>query len=177
LIAKEIPMKTSIHSFAPLVLLWSVLAGCGQAQLQSPLSAGSSSAKARAEDLAAYIRAEHRRYVRISTGIYAHQCFTDDDLRAFRAAHSAERSALTAKRSPQFRRIVAAVAALPVEAQRSLLSNMERLSHPTWEELGRIATDGSGQTIAGAAAEREISAALVGAARAILAETDASGRK
>jgi hypothetical protein len=38
-----------------------------------------------------------------------------------------------------------------------------------WAELGRITSDGSGQTEAGAAAEREISASLVGVVKDLMA--------
>jgi hypothetical protein len=169
-------MKTSIHLFGSVVLLGAALAGCGLAQQPSD-SAPAASTGARAEDLARYIRDEHRRHVRVSTGIYAHQCFTDDDLRKFRAARTAGNVAQTARRSPRFRAIVTAVAALSVELRRSLLSDAALMAHPTWEELGRITTDGSGQTLAGAAAEREISAALVDAAEEIIADADHSRRK
>src|ERR1035441_9993993 len=115
-------MKMSIHILGSVLMLGAALAGRGLAQ-QPSISARAASTAARAEDLTAYIRDELRRHVRLSTGIYAHQCFTDDDLRKFRAAHTAENVAQAAKRSPRFRAIVAAVAALPLERQQTLLSD------------------------------------------------------
>jgi len=168
-------MKMSIRMLRCVVLLGAALVGCGLAQ-QPPNSSRAASTGARAEDLARYIRDEQSRHVRLSRGIYAYQCFTDDDLRKFRAARTAESVAQAARRSPRFRAIVAAVATLSVEQQRSILSDASQLAHPTWEELGRITRDGSGQTVAGATAERELSEVLVKAAKEIMAESAPAGR-
>lgn len=172
----ETTMRTSIRIFASVFLLAAALAGRGLAQ-QVPGPARGVAPVARAEDLARYIRDEHRRQVRLSTGIYAHQCFTDDDLRKFRAARTAENVARAAALSPRFRAIIAAVAALPLDRQRALLADAAQLAHPTWEELGRITSDGSGQTWAGAIAEREISEALVSSAKEIIAASARAGRE
>jgi hypothetical protein len=172
----EAKMVVLLRNCVSVVLLTAALAGCGMAQ-QVAGPSGVVASAVPAEDLLRYIRDEHRRHVRLSTGTYAYQCFTDDDLRRFHAARAAEDVARAATRSSRFRAIVAAVAALPIDRQRALLSEASQLAHPTWEELGRITSDGSGQTWAGATAEREISQALVNAVREVIAAGRSAGDK
>jgi hypothetical protein len=158
-------MKTSTRTFCGRVVAAVLLAGCCLAQRPGAPAPGSAEA-----ELARYIREEQRQYVRLSRGIWAHECFTEDNYRAFRAAHTVASIAQAAKRSPRFRAIAALIAQLPRDRQHVLLEQAARIAHPTWAELGRITANGTGQTEAGAAAEHEISAALVGVAREIIAE-------
>jgi len=166
-------MKTPIHHLSIQTVAAVVLAGCCPAQSPDAAAPDSSAAG----DLARYIREEQSRHVRLSTGIYAHECFTDENYLAFRSAHTAANIAQTARRSARFRVVAAAIARLPSDRREAALAQAARIAHPTWAELGHITPDGSGQTEAGAAAERDISTAVVAAAREIIAEIRAPGAK
>lgn len=166
-------MKTSIHHLIIQRIAAVVFAGCCLARSPDAAALGSSAS----DDLARYIREEQRRHVRLSTGIYSHECFTDENYRTFRAAHTASDIAQAAKHSARFRALAAAIAQLPSDRRELVLAQAMRIAHATWTELGRITPDGSGQTEAGAAAERDISAALVAAAREIIAEIHSPGAK
>jgi hypothetical protein len=147
--------------------------GCGSIVNQSHdrSDRGSSpTADTRARDLIPYIEAQQKACVRESTGIYAYQCFTDVDLDRFKADSVLLQIARNARRSQRFSNIVARLKSLPEEERNTILAKARGICHPTWAQLGRITTDGSGQTKAGHAAELLIAGALVRTADEMIAQ-------
>lgn len=149
--------------------------GCGSLAEQSTARSdqdSSSTVGVKGRDLISYIGAQQKEHVRESTGIYAYQCFTEVDLRRFRGDSVHLKVAREAKRSPRFRAIVAHLGTLPDAERKALLVEGRGVGHPTWAQLGRITTDGSGQTEAGQTAEGLIAEALVHMAEQMLVEVD-----
>jgi hypothetical protein len=126
----------------------------------------------RAQDLIPYIEAQQRAHVRTSTGIYAYQCFTDEDLRRFETNSLHLKIARDSRRTPQLRAIVVQLMAVSQTERRAILTEGRGIGHPTWAQLGRITTDGSGQTDAGYAAERLIARAIVNVAEQMISGSD-----
>jgi len=164
-------MTTIVKQFALTVLglltAWlSCSLLCGQSSRDANLS---QAAQLVERDLIQYIKTQQGLHVRLSTGVLAHQCFTDADLDKFVAEGVHLSVARAARRSPSFLAIVVRLGTLSEEQRKLLLADARRFSHPTWAQLRRITEDGSGQTEAGQQAERLISGALVDAAEGIMA--------
>lgn len=150
-------------------------AGCGSVAERWTNTAdrnSTSTADVGAQDLIPYVGTQQKAHVRESTGIYAYECFTDLDLSRFKADSVHLQVAREAKRSPRFRAIVAQLKALPEGQRKVILVEARNVGHPTWAQLGRITSDGSGQTTAGQAAEELIAGAIVRAAEEVLREPD-----
>jgi hypothetical protein len=158
-----------------VVILGSACISCGSLAQQSAdhSNTGSSSIEGtKAGDLIPYIEAQQKAHVRESTGIYAYQCFTEVDLGRFKADSVHLKLAREARQSPRFRAIVAQLRTLPEEPRKAILAEARSVGHPTWAQLGRITTDGSGQTEAGQVAEKLIAGAIVHATEELLVELD-----
>ncbi|MEO0248494.1 MAG: hypothetical protein ABIN58_02900 [candidate division WOR-3 bacterium] len=111
------------------------------------------------ETLREIIEEQQRKNVRESYGIWAHQCFTDDDLNQFISSGQAARIALSLKGSKQFMAVVSALKKLPAKQRQKLLGSCRRPLRKTWAQLGRISSEG--QTEAGQQAEKLIADAIV----------------
>jgi len=133
---------------------------------------------AKPESLVVYIERVQRQYVRLSFGEEAHECFTDLDLRHFEEEKVVAKVATSARQSVDVAGIATALKSLPVEERTRWLDEARRHYHRTWAELGRITSDGSGQTWAGQRAEKMVASAIVAVVEEILAsKTDASGQR
>ena len=122
-------------------------------------SSNGATARADARTLIAIVRNEQRRAVRESYGENAGECFTDDDLAAFRTNRTAEQIVTRLRRDPQFLNVVAAIKALGSTEREDLLAAASAERRKTWRELGHISREG--QTEAGRQAETLVALAIV----------------
>jgi len=104
--------------------------------------------------------------IRESHGVWAHECFTDIDLREFKRAGRPAQIAQGLKGSREIAEIVSALAGLPADRRNSLLNSCRRPLRPTWAELGEISP--RGQTEAGQQAEKLIADAIVDMVKGML---------
>jgi hypothetical protein len=104
--------------------------------------------------------------------LIARKKMSRSDLGRFKSDSVHLKSAGQAKRSPRFRAIGAQLKTLPEEQRKAILAEACDAGHLTWAQLGRITTDGSGQTEAGQAAERLIAGAIVHMTEEMLIELD-----
>ena len=108
-----------------------------------------------------YIVAQQREHIGVSTGVWAHQCFTRDDLETFLRTGKHRATAARLAKSKQFVAIVDALKAMPEAERKTLLEKARHIAHPIWAQLGEIRADGSGQTEAGQRAELLLAGAIV----------------
>jgi len=113
-----------------------------------------------ADKLATLIRREESRNVKKSTGIYAYNCFTDDDLAWFRKSGRVQKIVNALKNDVQFQAVVAAIAELSESARAEVLAKARKIAQPTYAMVGLVDTSGKSQTDAGRTAELEIAAAI-----------------
>lgn len=92
--------KQAVLAANALALIGPIL-GCSQAR------------PARPGNLIKIIKEQERRYVKPSTGPYAYQCFTDDDLAEFLQSGVPLRAVNNVKHSKEFLAAVEAIKALP----------------------------------------------------------------
>jgi hypothetical protein len=111
------------------------------------------------ETLREIIAEQQRRNVRESYGIWAHECFTDDDLDQFVRSAQPARIARSLKGSKRFMAVVSALKKMPSAQRHKLLNSCRKPLRKTWAQLGRISPEG--QTEAGQKAERLIADAIV----------------
>lgn len=116
---------------------------------------------ARADDLLEIIRQDQVKHVPKSTGIWAHHCFTDEDLAQFRSSNQAQKIAEELNKSSRLLAIVAEIGKLDPHRREELFAKARRLRRPTWEEMGFIDSAGNGQTRAGAEAESLIATEIL----------------
>jgi hypothetical protein len=134
-----------------LLVLTLFLAGCEQEKFDP--------STIKPEDLREIIAEQQRKRVKESTGVWAHECFTDDDLRHFIQSGQPRKIAEALKASPRFMAVVAALKQMPANERQQLLNSCRRPLRPTWAEYGAISP--AAQTIAGQRAELLIAEAIV----------------
>jgi len=105
------------------------------------------------------VKDKQATHVKVSFGELAHQCFTDEDLEAFKRNRIPERIAQDLRKNNRFLSVVLAVKALPPVERQELLEAASKTAKPTWAELNRI--DVEGQTEAGHIAEKMIASRIV----------------
>lgn len=118
------------------------------------------------------IRWQQDRHVRASTGLSASECFTDDDLAAFRRARIPERIVANLKKAPDFQTVAAALRAFPSDRRADVLSTSRLIARPEWAVLGFIDPEGGSQTRAGHVADRAIAIAITDAFAAAIEALD-----
>jgi hypothetical protein len=122
-----------------------------------------------ADKLTALIVREERKNVKKSTGTYASNCFTDDDLARFRESGRAQKIVEGLKSDAQFKTVVAAVAELSESARAEVLAKARKTAQPTYAMTGYVDPSGNSQTDAGRTAQLEIAAAICDAVQAAIA--------
>jgi hypothetical protein len=148
-----------LFAFLPLTSM--LLAGVAVAVAQNSAS----------EKLTALIVREDTKNVKKSTGIYAYNCFTDDDLARFRESGRVQKITEGLKSDAQFKAAVAAVADLSESARTEVLGKARKIAQPTYAMTGYIDPSGKSQTDAGRTAQLEIAAAICDALQAAVAGT------
>src|SRR5207249_3497857 len=118
------------------------------------------------EELGQVIAEQQKKNVKESWGVFAYQCFTWDDLAAFKSANQPARIAQSVKSDQRFFDAVAAVKAIPADQRASALDVFRKPLRPTWARQGFIGP--SGQTDAGQQAELLIANAIVDLAMAMV---------
>ena len=109
-----------------------------------------------------------------SVGIWAHQAFTDEDLKEFVADNKVEKISQSLKTSKPFIEIIDGMRSMNAAKQQELLQQAASTYRPTWAERGTDPHTSSveelkkGQTEAGNTAERMIAEAVVTVARSLL---------
>jgi len=116
-----------------------------------------------ANRLSAMIVREETAGVKRSTGTEAYNCFTNDDLALFRQFDRAHKIAEHLKADPQFKAVVADLAALSASSRAEILAKARKIAQPTYAMTGYIDSSGKSQTEAGRIAELEIAAAICSA--------------
>lgn len=119
---------------------------------ESPLQPGN------VADVSNCIKEAQKKFVRVSMGIYAYECFTDDDFREFKVDKVPQKVAEALRANRRFMEGVIALRAKPEAEREALIKACRRPLRPTWAELGRISPEG--QTEAGNAAELDIAKAV-----------------
>jgi hypothetical protein len=122
-----------------------------------------------ADKLTALIVREETKNVKKSTGIYAYNCYTDDDLARFRESGRVRKIVEGLKSDAQFKAAVAAVAELSESARAEVLAKARKIAQPTYAMTGYIDPSGKSQTEAGRTAQLEIAAAICDAVQAAIA--------
>lgn len=125
------------------------------------------------ETLREIIEEQQKKNVRETHGIWAHQCFTDDDLNQFIQSGQPAKIARSLKGSKRFIAVVSALKKMPSAQRQKLLSSCRRPLRKTWAQLGRISPEG--QTEAGQQAERLIADAIVGLVEQLIKVIPGSG--
>jgi hypothetical protein len=118
------------------------------------------------DKLAALIVREESRNVKRSTGIYAYNCFTNDDLARFRKSGRLHEIVDALQGDAQFKTVVAAISELPESARAEVLAKARKIAQPTYAMVGYVDSSGKSQTDAGRTAELEIAAAICDAVSA-----------
>jgi len=139
-----------------VLLALAVLICCGAAVAQNTAS----------DKLQALVVREQSKNVKKSTGIYAYNCFTDDDLARFRESKRAQKIVEGLKTDPEFKAIVAALADTPERTRAEALAKARKIAMPTYAMVGYVDSSGKSQTDAGRAAQLEIAAAICDAVQA-----------
>lgn len=121
-----------------------------------------------ADKLTALIVREERKNVKKSTGIYAYNCFTDDDLARFRESGRVQKIVEGLKNDAQFKAVVAAVAELSESGRAEVLAKARKTAQPTYAMTGFIDPSGNSQTDAGRTAQLEIAAAICDSVQAAI---------
>ncbi len=119
-----------------------------------------------ADGLATLITREETKNIKRSTGIYAYNCFTNDDLAWFRKSRRVQKIVDVLKDDALFKAVVAAIAELPDPARAELLAKGRKIAQPTYAMVGYVDSSGKSQTDAGRTAELEIAAAICDAVSA-----------
>jgi hypothetical protein len=119
-----------------------------------------------ADKLQALIVREQGKNVKKSTGIYAYNCFTDDDLARFRESKRAEKIVEGLRTDPEFKAIVSALAEMPERARAEVLAKARKIAMPTFAMVGYVDPSGKSQTDAGRSAQLDISVAICDAVQA-----------
>lgn len=119
------------------------------------------------EDLITYVRAAEKIEIRESWGEEAGECFTWADYEAFEHANRPALVAQQLKVTPQFRKLVEMIKAMPQDDRDKLFARAKETARPTWAMMGRISREGT--TDAGRKAGLEIARAIVGAVQDLLA--------
>jgi hypothetical protein len=129
----------------------------------SPQPTATNESKSDPNHLIDIIKAQQRKYVRESSGPFAYQSFTEDDLKAFRASNIRNTIVSDLKHDNEFIAVVLKIKEMDPTERQALLTKSSQTFHPTWAELHKISPDG--QTEAGQAAEREIATIIVNLVR------------
>jgi hypothetical protein len=108
-----------------------------------------------------YIRAEETAEIRESWGEEAGRCFTWADYETFKQAGRPAAVAARLKASPQFRKLIEMIRAMPQPERTALLVRARQSVRPTWAMAGRISRDGT--TDAGRQAALLVAAAITDA--------------
>lgn len=130
---------------------------------------GNSNANGSAGDLASIsperlidiIKEAQKANVRASTGVDSYNSYTNDDLTQFTDRKRPEAIAMEESRSREFHAVVLVVKRMPPIDREGLLRAAIQPLRPTYAELGRVVSDGSGQTDAGQRAELLVAEAIV----------------
>lgn len=120
------------------------------------------------EDLIAYIQTAEKVEVRESWGEEAGECFTWSDYDRFIRSNRPAVVASGLKATPQFRKLVEMIKAMPKPEQDKLLGRARAAARPTWAMIGRISREGT--TDAGRKAGLLLAGAITAAAEEMLAE-------
>jgi hypothetical protein len=146
------------HRFRALVLIASFLyAGCELFASDWPQRRGRTTEQV----LLDLIQFHQQRYVKRSTGVLAHECFTDRDFASFKAAEKPMRIVERLRQAPDFAVVARMLRALPVADREATMRRARQTARPTWQEMGFIDRQGRGQTEAGHEAELMIARAIV----------------
>ena len=121
----------------------------------------------RPEVLIEVIKQQQKKYVRISFGTNAGECFTDEDLESFNESGIPNQISSELRQDYAFLDVVRAVRSMrPTERQR-LLQLGANTAKRTWREIGQITPEG--QTEAGHTAELSIARSIVKLVRDLVA--------
>jgi hypothetical protein len=148
------------------VVFASFLTACtpaGVSHYQSPVS------------LRAIIEEQINSHVRLSYGELDGECFTDKDLETMIHERVPDLIATQLKRDPGFRTAIDQMRTTSVDERNLYLLRSRQPVHKTWEELGRISSEG--QTEAGQKAESLIANSVVNLAETLLASPPPSSHK
>ena len=105
------------------------------------------------------IRQQQARNVGESCGEWAHQCFTDKDLAAFRRYKVAEEMCKELRSDHSFIALVLAIKSRGTPYWAALQTRGKKTFKKTWKQMGRISC--AGQTTAGQTAEKIIATSIV----------------
>ncbi|MEK7752164.1 MAG: hypothetical protein AAB654_09635 [Acidobacteriota bacterium] len=149
-----------------MVLACSGAANCATPGTDQAGSAGGGDEQKALAALADIIAAQQKKHVRESWGEWAHECFTEIDLKEFVRTGVPGRIAEDLRRSRRFIEVVLAFKQVPADRREKQLNACRRPLRKTWAQLGRISREG--QTEAGQKAERMIAEVIVDEVRKLV---------
>jgi hypothetical protein len=112
---------------------------------------------------------EQSKNAKKSTGVYAYNCFTEDDLAWFRKSERVQKLVQRLKTDVQFTATVTVIRELPESTRVEVLAKCRKIAQPTYAMVGFVDTSGKSQTEAGRTAQLEIAPGICDAVRAAVA--------
>lgn len=119
------------------------------------------------DELINIIKQLQKKYVRESWGLQEGECFTESDLKEFRNSKVVYNIISTLQKDKNFRALIDVINRLPSNRRSEFLSRAENTYKKTWRELNLNPATSTraelltGQTEAGAEAEKDITQAIV----------------
>lgn len=113
------------------------------------------------EELFNYIKENQSRYVKLSTGYFDYNCFTDIDLNNFHGNEVPKQITDKLQSDSKFLALVMVIKNLNSDQWQKLKSDALLLYRPTFGDVGGVKTDGSAQSVAGQQAEKIVAETIV----------------
>ncbi len=111
-----------------------------------------------------------KKYVGVSCGKWAYQCFTWDDSAYFKATQIPAKIKNDLTKDASFIDLIVSLKQMPAHIWPSLRQKGLRTFKPTWSQLGKISCEG--QTDAGQIAEKAVAGAVVRAADKLIKKSE-----
>jgi len=113
------------------------------------------------EELFNCIKENQTRYIKLSTGYFDYNCFTDIDLNNFHSNEVPKQIADKLQSDSKFLALVMVIKNLSSDQWENLKSEALLIYRPTFGDVGGVKTDGSAQSVAGQQAEKIVAETIV----------------
>jgi len=113
------------------------------------------------EELFNCIKENQTRYIKLSTGYFDYNCFTDIDLNNFHSNEVPKQIADKLQSDSKFLALVMVIKNLSSDQWEKLKSEALLIYRPTFGDVGGVKTDGSAQSVAGQQAEKIVAETIV----------------
>lgn len=113
------------------------------------------------EELFNCIKENQNRYIKLSTGYFDYNCFTDIDLNNFHSNEVPKQIADKLQSDSKFLALVMVIKNLSSDQWEKLKSEALLIYRPTFGDVGGVKTDGSAQSVAGQQAEKIVAETIV----------------